>query len=89
MPLLGKAAMLLSLDVAKEAIPEHDEWHTHEHLPERLSIPGFIRGTRWVTLAGQPRYFVMCEVEELSTLTSAAAKSEPDRVSQSRRPHSC
>ena len=72
MPLLGQAAMLLSFDVAQEGIPEHDEWHTHEHLPERLSIPGFVRGTRWVALRGQPRYFVMYEVEQLATLTSEA-----------------
>jgi len=72
MPLLGKAAMLLSFDIAEEAIVEHDDWHTHEHLPERLSIPGFLRGTRWVALRGQPRYFVLYEVESVATLTSAA-----------------
>jgi hypothetical protein len=72
MPLLGQAAMLLSFDVAAEAIAEHDAWHTHEHLPERLAIPGFLRGSRWVALAGQPRYFVMYEVATLGTLTSAA-----------------
>lgn len=64
--------MLLLFDVVPEAIPEHDEWHTHEHLPERLSIPGFVRGTRWVALQGQPGYFVMYEVERLATLTSNA-----------------
>ncbi|MBK7743070.1 MAG: hypothetical protein IPI40_04990 [Betaproteobacteria bacterium] len=62
--------MLLLFDVVQEAVAEHDEWHTHEHLPERLSIPGFVRGTRWVALRGQPRYFVMYEVEALATLTS-------------------
>lgn len=72
MPLLGKAAMCLSFDVSEEAIPEHDDWHTHEHLPERLSIPGFLRGTRWVAQRGQPRYFVMYEVASLETLVSAA-----------------
>ena len=72
MPLLGKAAMLLSFDVVDEAIPEHDDWHTHEHLEERLSIPGFVRGTRWVSLDGKPRYFVMYEVERLATLQSEA-----------------
>ncbi len=46
MPLLGQAAMLLSFDIAAEAIAEHDDWHTHEHLPERLAIPGFLRGMR-------------------------------------------
>lgn len=70
MPLLGKAAMLLSFDIAPEAIPEHDDWHTHEHLPERLSIPGFIRGTRWTVIRGQPRYVVMYEVAQVETLTS-------------------
>lgn len=64
--------MLLLFDVVQAAVPEHDEWHTHEHLPERLSIPGFVRGTRWVALHGQPRYFVMYEVAQLATLTSNA-----------------
>jgi hypothetical protein len=71
-PLLGKAAMLLLFDIPREAIPEHDDWHTHEHLPERLSIPGFVRGTRWRALQGSPEYFVMYEVEELAVLTSKA-----------------
>lgn len=64
--------MLLSFDVAPQAIAEHDEWHTHEHLPERLSIPGFLRGTRWVALQGQPGYVVLYEVEQLATLESQA-----------------
>ena len=72
MPLLGQAAMLLSFDVLPEAIAEHDDWHTHEHLPERLAIPGFLRGSRWVALQGQPRYVVMYEVAELATLASEA-----------------
>ncbi|MBK9136107.1 MAG: hypothetical protein IPM15_17650 [Betaproteobacteria bacterium] len=74
MPLLGSAAMLLSFDVAPEAIAEHDRWHTHEHLPERLSIPGFLRGTRWVatTTTTSPRYMVLYEVESLATLSSEA-----------------
>jgi hypothetical protein len=72
MPLLGTAAMLLSFDVAPEALDEHDRWHTHEHLPERLSIPGFLRGTRWVATAGAPRYMVLYEVQDLQTLSSEA-----------------
>ncbi len=72
MPLLGRAAMLLSFDVVQEAILEHDDWHTHEHLPERLAIPGIRRGTRWVALQGQPRYLVLYEVADLDTLASGA-----------------
>ena len=72
MALMGTAAALLSFDVAPEAVDEHDDWHTHEHLPERLAIPGFLRGTRWVALKGNPRYFVLYEVETLATLSSDA-----------------
>ena len=72
MPLLGSAAMLLAFDVAAEAVDEHDRWHTHEHLPERLSIPGFLRGTRWLAAEGAPRYMVLYEVASLATLTSPA-----------------
>lgn len=64
--------MLLSFDVMADAVPEHDDWHTHEHLPERLSIPGFMRGTRWIASRGQRRYFVLYEVAELATLSSPA-----------------
>ena len=64
--------MLLSFDIDQEAVEEHDRWHTHEHLPERLSIPGFRRGTRWVATEGDPRYMVVYEVESLQVLASAA-----------------
>jgi hypothetical protein len=64
--------MLLSFDVDADAIEEHDRWHTREHLPERLSIPGFLRGTRWVATEGAPRYMVLYEVESLEVLASDA-----------------
>jgi hypothetical protein len=72
MPLLGSAAVLLSFDIEAAAIAEHDRWHTHEHLPERLSIPGFRRGTRWIATGGGPRYMVLYEADSLATLASEA-----------------
>ena len=72
MALLGPAAMLLSFDVLPQVVAEHNHWHTHEHLPERLSIPGFLRGTRWVSVQGAPRYLVLYEVAGLQTLSSPA-----------------
>jgi hypothetical protein len=62
--------MLLSFDVDPAAVAEHDRWHTHEHLPERLSIPGFHRGTRWIATDGGPRYMILYEVDKLETLVS-------------------
>ena len=70
MALLGKAAMILSFDIVPEGIVEHDNWHSLEHLYERMSIPGFLRGSRWTTVSGGARYFVMYEVADLDTLAS-------------------
>lgn len=66
------AAMLLSFDISTDAIAEHDDWHSHEHMPERLAIPGFTHGSRWIASAGSPRYFVMYEVQSLAVLASPA-----------------
>ncbi len=68
----GQAAMILSFDVEAAVQPEHDEWHSHEHLLERLAIPGFERGSRWTALGGGPRYFVLYEVRALEVLESPA-----------------
>lgn len=81
MALLGQAAMLLSFGVAADAIREHDDWHTLEHLPERLAIPGFLRGTRWIAVRGEPRYLVLYEVEALETLNSEAYLQRLDHPS--------
>lgn len=71
-------ALLLLFDVAEGAIVEHDEWHTREHLPERLSIPGFRRGTRWIAREGSPRYCVIYDVDEPAVLRSAAYRERLD-----------
>lgn len=71
MALCGSGAMILYYDIAPNAIEDHDDWHTHEHFPERLSIPGFLRASRWVAAAGSPRYLVMYEVADVQVLSDA------------------
>ena len=44
-----KAAVAMWWDIAPEVQSEWEDWHTREHMPERLSIPGFLRGSRWVS----------------------------------------
>ena len=69
--MLGKAAVAMWWDVAPEVRAEWEEWHTVEHFPERLGIPGFLRGSRWVSPDGGS-YFVLYETEDLATLTGSA-----------------
>lgn len=71
MGLCGEGALVLNFDVAPEALVEHDHWHTKEHMPERVSIPGFVRGTRWIADGNSPRYLVIYEVRDVHVLTGA------------------
>jgi len=70
--MLGNAAVVMWWDIAPEVRAEWEDWHTREHMPERLSIPGFLRGTRWIAASGQPSYFVLYEAERLETLTAGS-----------------
>lgn len=50
-----------------------NNWWTNEHLPERLSIPGFYRARRYEgkqAETDQRRYLALYEVASLATLTS-------------------
>jgi hypothetical protein len=65
--MLGKAAVTIWCEVAPEVREEFDDWHAREHMPERLSIPGFLRGSRWV---GDTGYFMLYEAKEETTITT-------------------
>jgi len=67
--MLGKAAVTIWCDVASDVRTEFDDWHAHEHLPERLSIPGFLRGSRWVSADGGS-YFMLYEAKDETTITT-------------------
>jgi len=69
MSLLGKAAVAIWQDAPPEARAEYFEWHSREHMPERVGIPGFLRGRRYCALKGQPEFFTLYEAESLDVLT--------------------
>lgn len=58
------------LQAGREA--DHDQWHTHEHMIERVAIAGFLRGLRYRSLTGSPRVCTMYQVETVEVFTSAA-----------------
>ena len=41
---------------------EFNEWYDTEHVPERLAVPGFESGLRYVCISGTPRYLAMYDL---------------------------
>ena len=72
MSLLGAGAIAIWHDIAPEGRAEFYAWHGNEHMRERVGIPGFLRGRRYVVVAGAPEYFNLYETESLATATGNA-----------------
>jgi hypothetical protein len=68
MSLAGRGAVCIWHDLAPEATDEFYQWHNREHMPERVGIPGFLRGRRYIAVAGAPAYFNLYEAESAEVL---------------------
>lgn len=67
--LAGEAFVAIWHDIVPEGIEEFLDWHHREHMPERLGIPGFRRGRRYVRVGGEGQaYFNLYEVDAFEVL---------------------
>ena len=71
MALLGTAFLALFNDFEPARDGEYNEWHSREHVPERLSVPGILRARRYVD-RGDARfpYFTLYEMESAAVMQS-------------------
>jgi hypothetical protein len=57
-------------------------WHTREHMPERLSLPGFARGRRGVARAGRQSYLTLYESGDLGAFDSPVYRERLDHPTE-------
>jgi len=67
--LAGEAFVAIWHDILPDGKEDFYEWHNREHMPERVSIPGFRRGRRYIAEHGRPEYFNLYEVDTPEVLT--------------------
>lgn len=52
---------------------EFNAWYDSEHIPERLAVPGFLTGLRYMnTGGGAPRYLAMYDLQDYAVLDTPA-----------------
>ena len=66
----GILAIFNNVAAGREA--EFEEWFQHEHLAERIAVPGFLIGRRHEAISGLPRYFNVYVTQSVEVLKSAA-----------------
>lgn len=67
----GRGAVAIWQDVRPEVRADWYEWHTREHMPERVGIPGFLRGRRYIALDARPEFFTLYETASPAVTTGA------------------
>lgn len=70
MTLWGQGVLAIWNDIDPEAEADFVAWHVAEHIPERVGLPGFLRGRRYIAVDGHPKYFNFYETERAETLQS-------------------
>ena len=67
-----KGFLLVMMQPPPALEDEFNAWYDSEHIPERLAVPGFLTGLRFVCLDGHPRYLALYDLERYEVLQSPA-----------------
>ena len=78
MSLAGLGVVAIWHDLVPAARDDFYEWHNREHMPERVGIPGFRRGRRYVAISGTPEFFNLYEADSLETLSGQDYRNRLD-----------
>lgn len=71
MSLAGNGVVAIWNGIRPEGRADFYEWHNREHMPERIGIPGFLRGRRYVAVDGAPEFFTLYETSAPEVLSGA------------------
>ena len=73
---LESAALMITMDISAVLESEFNDWYDFQHLPERLSVPGFFRARRFVAArngSANPfgKYLTIYDTTSLEALRSS------------------
>ena len=68
----GSGALIAWHDVEPGHEGEYLRWHSHEHMPERIAIPSFLRGRRYSVTGPGPQFLIFYEVADIEVFATAA-----------------
>lgn len=73
MALKGLGAVVIWNDITPEGRSDFYDWHINEHIPERVAVPGFLRGRRYIAVDTKtsPEFLTLYETEDETVLSSA------------------
>jgi hypothetical protein len=65
---MAKGILIAAMDFSAVAEDEFDDWYDTEHIPERLSVPGFLNGERWIGIANPKASLALYDLDTVGVL---------------------
>ena len=69
---MAKGILIAAMNFADVAEDEFHDWYDHEHVPERLRVPGFLNAQRWLGSADPKISVALYDLDEVGVLHSPA-----------------
>lgn len=70
--MIGNACLVIWFRVEAADVADLDAWYPRQHMPERLSVPGFLRGRRYQAVDARLPYLTVYETQDVAVLSSAS-----------------
>lgn len=88
----SSAFLVFANDIDPAQREAYESWHGGHHVPQRLTVPGILRATRYRTSAGSPEYLTVYDLADIAVLAWPEYRrlaEQPDAVTQAMRPFLC
>lgn len=69
---MAKGILIAAMNFAQVAEDEFHDWYDHEHIPERLRVPGFLGAERWIGTAEPKVSVALYDLDNVGVLKSPA-----------------
>ncbi|MGH8056431.1 MAG: hypothetical protein ACREOH_04245, partial [Candidatus Entotheonellia bacterium] len=55
----GQGLLAVWMDIPAHVEDDFNRWYNEEHIAERVGIPGFLNGRRYLAIDGAPKYVAL------------------------------
>jgi hypothetical protein len=72
---MAKGLLFMAFDFSTAHEDEFHDWYDHEHVPERLRVPGFLNAERWIDDTNPKIHVATYDLESVGVLESPAYRA--------------
>ena len=87
----SRAFLVFANDIDPAQREAYESWHGGHHVPQRITVPGILRATRYKAVGGgSPDYLTVYDLADIAVLNSSEYRQlaeQPDAVTRAMRPY--